>query len=164
MGSLPGKNLSVTNIADHANQAYDIKVAENKRRVKSDGIKYRARKQKAEPCEKFVIRFPKGMRTRVHIVANQNRRSMNKEIIARLEHSLQNFKQTPASVDIKFNTEEQQEVELVLQAAGKGESGAEVDVTLDVLLNLKLQRKLASLSFEKRRVLLEILSRQGSSE
>lgn len=164
MSSLPGKSLSVENLATHSNLTYDTEVTEDKKLVNSDGIKYRTQKLKPEPCEKFVIRFPKGMRTRVHMVANQNRRSMNKEIIARLEHSLQHFKQTPTFADIKFNTEEQQEVALLLQAEDKREIDSEVDITLDVLLNLKLQRKLVNLSFDKRRAILEILSRQDSAE
>lgn len=38
--------------------------------------------------EKFVVRLPGGMRGRIAVVARQSRRSMNSEIIARLEQSL----------------------------------------------------------------------------
>lgn len=39
-------------------------------------------------ADKFVVRLPDGMRQRVAEVARQNHRSMNSEIIERLEHSL----------------------------------------------------------------------------
>ncbi len=38
--------------------------------------------------EKFVVRLPSGMRNQISVVAKTNRRSMNSEIIARLEDSL----------------------------------------------------------------------------
>ncbi|NLY59658.1 MAG: Arc family DNA-binding protein [Gammaproteobacteria bacterium] len=39
-------------------------------------------------ADKFVVRLPEGMRDRIAEVAKQHHRSMNSEIIARLEHSL----------------------------------------------------------------------------
>ncbi|MCG8392256.1 MAG: Arc family DNA-binding protein [Pseudomonadales bacterium] len=45
-------------------------------------------------AEKFVVRFPNGMRTEVSEAASHSHRSMNAEIIARLEHSLSNWPQT----------------------------------------------------------------------
>ncbi|MEH6490505.1 Arc family DNA-binding protein [Halopseudomonas sp.] len=39
-------------------------------------------------ADKFVVRLPQGMRDRIAEVAKQHHRSMNSEIIARLEHSL----------------------------------------------------------------------------
>jgi len=39
-------------------------------------------------ADKFVVRLPEGMRYRIADVAKQHHRSMNSEIIARLEHSL----------------------------------------------------------------------------
>jgi len=38
--------------------------------------------------EKFVVRLPGGMRQKIADVARKSRRSMNSEIVARLEHSL----------------------------------------------------------------------------
>lgn len=38
--------------------------------------------------EKFVVRLPKGMRAQIAEVSKLSRRSMNSEIVARLEHSL----------------------------------------------------------------------------
>jgi plasmid stability protein len=39
-------------------------------------------------ADKFVVRLPDGMREHIAVVARQHHRSMNSEIIARLEHSL----------------------------------------------------------------------------
>lgn len=39
-------------------------------------------------ADKFVVRFPDDMRDRIAVVARQNHRSMNSEIVARLEASL----------------------------------------------------------------------------
>ncbi|MBL4610248.1 MAG: Arc family DNA-binding protein [Halopseudomonas sp.] len=39
-------------------------------------------------ADKFVVRLPDGMREHIAEVARQHHRSMNSEIIARLEHSL----------------------------------------------------------------------------
>lgn len=38
--------------------------------------------------DKFVLRLPDGLRPKIAIVARTNHRSMNGEIIVRLEHSL----------------------------------------------------------------------------
>lgn len=42
-------------------------------------------------AEKFVVRFPCGMRAEVSEAARSSHRSMNAEIIARLKHSLGNW-------------------------------------------------------------------------
>ncbi|MED5238594.1 MAG: Arc family DNA-binding protein [Pseudomonadota bacterium] len=42
-------------------------------------------------AEKFVVRFPCGMRAEVSKAAQVSHRSMNAEIIARLQHSLGNW-------------------------------------------------------------------------
>jgi len=157
MESLSGRSLPEKVLSKNTNLPYDLHIPKKEKRISSDGIKYRHRKPKSEPCEKFVIRFPKGMRAKVHVVANQNRRSMNKEIIARLEHSLGTFDRTPASADVRFGAEEQQEIEQILKAEDNIKT--EADITLDALLSFKLQRKIMSLSFDKKRALLAILSR-----
>jgi len=41
-----------------------------------------------EPIDKFVVRFPRSLRRRVEEVARFYRRSINSEIILRLDHSL----------------------------------------------------------------------------
>lgn len=42
----------------------------------------------SQTAEKFVVRLPKGMRRRIADAARAYHRSMNSEIVARLEHSL----------------------------------------------------------------------------
>lgn len=44
--------------------------------------------QTKQDVEKFVVRLPKGMRDRIGEVSRLSRRSMNSEIVARLEESL----------------------------------------------------------------------------
>ena len=44
--------------------------------------------QGRQEIEKFVVRLPHGMRSRIAEVSRQSHRSMNSEIIARLEESL----------------------------------------------------------------------------
>lgn len=46
-------------------------------------------------ADKFVVRLPEGMRDRIAEVAKQHHRSMNSEIIARLEHSLVDLPSLP---------------------------------------------------------------------
>ena len=41
-----------------------------------------------EPIDRFVVRFPRSLRRRVEEVAKFYRRSINSEIILRLDHSL----------------------------------------------------------------------------
>lgn len=41
-----------------------------------------------KPTHNFVVRFPIGLRDRIHEASQMYRRSMNSEIIARLEQSL----------------------------------------------------------------------------
>jgi Arc-like DNA binding domain len=41
----------------------------------------------AQGLEKFIVRFPDGMRNAIGIAARKNRRSMNAEIVARLAQS-----------------------------------------------------------------------------
>lgn len=45
-------------------------------------------------AEKFVVRFPNGMRASVAEAAGLSHRSMNAEIIARLQYSLSNWPTT----------------------------------------------------------------------
>ncbi|MFC6790568.1 Arc family DNA-binding protein [Methylobacterium komagatae] len=42
----------------------------------------------SEQADKFLLRFPDGMRDRLKALAEQNKRSMNAEIVARLEASI----------------------------------------------------------------------------
>lgn len=45
-------------------------------------------KYSSRTADKFVVRLPDGMRSRIEVVAKVNHRSMNSEIIARLKVSL----------------------------------------------------------------------------
>ena len=59
-------------------------------------------------ADKFVVRLPNGMREQVAEVARKNHRSMNSEIIDRLEQSLLNNQFEPAQqmLDGALNAEE----------------------------------------------------------
>lgn len=48
----------------------------------------RTRPIPSQGADKFMVRFPGSMREQISRLANQNRRSMNSEIVARLENSL----------------------------------------------------------------------------
>jgi hypothetical protein len=48
----------------------------------------KVQKEARAEVEKFVVRLPGGMRQAIADVARRSRRSMNSEIVARLEHSL----------------------------------------------------------------------------
>lgn len=51
-----------------------------------------------QEVEKFVVRLPKGMRDRIAEVSRASRRSMNSEIVARLEDSLgESWNESPAA-------------------------------------------------------------------
>ncbi|MDZ5738103.1 Arc family DNA-binding protein [Pseudomonas asiatica] len=58
-------------------------------------------------ADKFVVRLPEGMREQVADVARKNHRSMNSEIIDRLEQSLLNpqFEPTQQMADGAISTE-----------------------------------------------------------
>ncbi|NKK87564.1 Arc family DNA-binding protein [Rhizobium leguminosarum bv. viciae] len=49
--------------------------------------------------DKYVVRFPDGMRDRLKDEAAKNSRSLNAEIIARLEDSFENSNRAPSSID-----------------------------------------------------------------
>lgn len=44
----------------------------------------------SETKDRFIVRFPDGLRTKLDAAAERNSRSMNSEIIARLEWTLRN--------------------------------------------------------------------------
>ena len=99
------------------------------------------RPAKAKPY-KFVVRLPMEMRDRIAEAANHHRRSMNSEIVARLEQS---FSGLPTEA-------EQQSIEPPMQG------------TIDALLRRDLQdderelvRTFRRLSGDKRRALLRLL-------
>ena len=56
----------------------------------------------SKQLDQFVLRLPAGMRERIRAVADANNRSMNAEIVSRLEDSLDE-KQTAASLSINID-------------------------------------------------------------
>src|SRR5579883_1138335 len=44
-------------------------------------------KKPPQPLDKYIVRLPDGMRDRIAASAKENKRSMNAEIVARLEYS-----------------------------------------------------------------------------
>lgn len=54
----------------------------------------------SDKADKFVLRLPEGMRDRIKAAAQKNNRSMNSEVIARLETSFL-FKQGRSATETK---------------------------------------------------------------
>lgn len=55
----------------------------------------------SETADRFIVRLPDGMRDRIAEVAKANNRSMNAEIVARLEHS---FHAQPPTLTLGMQT------------------------------------------------------------
>ena len=94
--------------------------------------------------EKFVIRLPKGLRNKIKNLSEQNRRSMNSEIIMVLENHIQN------------NLSENQEDlvrELTAQTGNDFASTEDSSVPQDK----ELAKRLENLPEEKKLALLELL-------
>lgn len=68
-------------------------------------------------ADKFVVRLPDGMRDRIAEVARAQHRSMNSEIIARLENSLKQDGVLAQSSELNLNSPElsQHERELLMR-------------------------------------------------
>ena len=92
--------------------------------------------------EKFVIRLPKGLRKKIKHLSEQNRRSMNSEIIMVLEKHIQQHLNEAAG---EFSGE-QASVEYVAENSG-----------IQKLSDSELTRRLESLPEEKKQALLELL-------
>jgi len=94
--------------------------------------------------EKFVIRLPKGLRNKIKNLSEQNRRSMNSEIIMVLEKHIQN------------NLSENQE-DLVRELTAQ--TGNDFTSTTDssVPQDSELAKRLEDLPEEKKLALLELL-------
>ncbi len=98
--------------------------------------------------EKFVVRFPPDLRLKIHQVANRCKRSVNKEINARLEHSIIYFPSVPVFP----------ERELLISGVEKGlELFEQATPELEVMLNHKLKQVLAELDFKQKASLLRFL-------
>lgn len=68
-------------------------------------------------ADKFVVRLPEGMRDRIAHVAREQHRSMNSEIIARLQNSLQQDNQAVRLASVRLDSAElsQHERELLVR-------------------------------------------------
>lgn len=92
--------------------------------------------------EKFVIRLPKGLREQIKTLSEQNRRSMNSEIIMVLEKHIQQFSQEGMQ---DFSTEE-----LLQEVRNNQQSNTP-------LTDKVLHERLEGLPAEKKEALLELL-------
>ena len=98
-------------------------------------------KQAPALIEKFVIRLPKGLRNKIKHLSEQNRRSMNSEIIMVLEkHIQQNLMDQVADFDSMADQPVEQE------SLGSHEASVS-----------ELTRRLENLPEEKKQALLELL-------
>lgn len=86
--------------------------------------------------EKFVIRLPSGLRTKIKQLSEQNRRSMNSEIIMVLEKHIQQYL-------LSGNIEDMGELASTLEGMQ--------------MTDRQLSEKLESLPPEKKEALLELL-------
>ncbi len=77
--------------------------------------------------DKFMLRFPDGMRERIKLAADANGRSMNAEINARLEASFE--------VDLVVNTVKNGEVShtIVFNVSGSADLAETLQKTLDMI-------------------------------
>lgn len=55
----------------------------------------------SQAADKFIVRLPDGMRQRIAEVAKRSRRSMNSEIVCRIEHSLNTVADPIAAEELK---------------------------------------------------------------
>lgn len=93
--------------------------------------------------EKFVIRLPKGLRNKIKHLSEQNRRSMNSEIIMVLEkHIQQNLEDDAAEI---LASAHEQSGNRILSETGQPQQSNE------------LTRRLENLPEDKKRALLELL-------
>lgn len=95
--------------------------------------------------EKFVIRLPNGLREQIKALSEQNRRSMNSEIIMVLEKHIQQFTQEEMR---DFSTEE------LIQEVRNTQLD---DYKQAPLTDQVLQERLEALPAEKKEALLELL-------
>ncbi|MBL4833758.1 MAG: Arc family DNA-binding protein [Pseudomonas sp.] len=72
-------------------------------------MKTAAQHYTSRTADKFVVRLPDGMREHIAEVARQHHRSMNSEIIARLEHSLLDLPTLPDQPSRQMLNEKQME-------------------------------------------------------
>lgn len=67
-----------------------------------NAMEKKPQQSESRDADKYVVRFPDGMRDRIAEVAKANNRSMNAEIIARLQESLDAPATAPEHVELKL--------------------------------------------------------------
>lgn len=97
--------------------------------------------------EKFVIRLPKGLRNKIKHLSEQNRRSMNSEIIMVLEKHIQN----------NLSDSEQDIVREFAANLTETAGGQPAQTDNSVPSDSELARRLEDLPEEKKLALLELL-------
>ena len=95
--------------------------------------------------EKFVIRLPKGLRKKIKHLSEQNRRSMNSEIIMVLEQHIQQY--------LMDNTD----LAETSAASGEGDNAGREARGLEKPTQSELTKRLENLPEEKKQALLELL-------
>ena len=102
--------------------------------MKNDSTAYSSRS-----ADKFVIRLPEGMREKIAEIAKRYHRSMNSEIINRLEKSLTIDTHSPSSNELTAKME----AFSAMRSASRGEE----DHMLGLFRKLPRQQQLAVLAF-----------------
>lgn len=105
-------------------------------------------KYNSKTADKFVVRLPEGMRNQISLEARRNHRSMNSEIVSRLDATLSEDYQPPGGPDVNG--------EGTANGARESAESALVPVVLTES-ELKFLRRLRQLNERKRRALYEIV-------
>ena len=87
----------------------------------------------SESLERFIVRFPDGMRDRIADAAKANNRSMNSEIIARLLASFEPQEHAPMVLRIDLTVSEEtrvKEIQAAIEALSPHRAGLPLDVRL----------------------------------
>ncbi|WP_111655722.1 Arc family DNA-binding protein [Isoalcanivorax indicus] len=107
----------------------------------------KAAAENRQEVEKFVVRLPKGIRGRICELAKYNKRSMNAEIVARLEESL------GLTVNVEGVAESAPHLYAVSAEAPQSGGGDPVIITQED----QLLERFRAMSMTHRRALLELL-------
>lgn len=108
-------------------------------------------KQETASIEKFVVRLPNGMRRRIAEVAKQYHRSMNSEIVSRLELSLDTENvgnDAPTEVlekKARYNTHSMSEI----QTLDLSSLSSEEKSLIELVLHLSSDKQKALIQFLK---------------
>ena len=94
----------------------------------------------AQSLDKFIVRLPDGMRDRIGIAARENKRTMNAEIVARLEASFRAEGQAVAANDPDFVQLRDRIESLEEQVGGLTEGHSEHEKRLTDLDQKDMQR------------------------